>query len=464
MKVVNIVDTTLRDAHQSLLATRLKTEDMVPILDKIDRAGFYSLEVWGGATFDVAMRYLREDPWERLRTIREGVRKTKLQMLLRGQNLVGYRHYPDDVVDKFVELAHRNGIDIFRVFDALNDVRNLVRSIKKAKSVGAIVQGAICYTVSPIHTVEFYMRFAEELVALEVDTITIKDMAGIIDPYTAYTLVKELKSRFKLPVDVHTHTTSGMAVATYVKAAEAGADLIDTAISPLAFGTAQPGVQTVYFSLREGLRPSINLEVINEISEYLDNLLSQKYSKLITPKALIPDHNVLIHQIPGGMMTNLISQLRDMKAEHRLKEVLAEVPRVREDLGWPPLVTPLSQIVGTQAVLNVLMGRYKVIAKEVMNYIAGYYGKPPGTINPELKERVLKNVKEITTRPADLLEPELDRCAEEVSKLGIPFKEEDVVSYCLFPDVAKEFLVEYYKEYMKKMLDQEIEAMIDFSQ
>ncbi|MEM2413336.1 MAG: pyruvate carboxylase subunit B, partial [Sulfolobales archaeon] len=436
----------------------------VPILEKLDRAGFYSLEVWGGATFDVAIRYLREDPWERLRTIRENVKKTKLQMLLRGQNLVGYRHYPDDVVVKFVELAYKNGIDIFRIFDALNDSRNLVTSIKKAKSIGAIVQGAICYTISPIHTIDYYMKYAEELVALEVDMITIKDMAGILDPYTAYTLVSELKSRFKIPVNVHTHTTSGMAVATYVKSVEAGADFIDTAISPLAFGTAQPGIQSVYFSLREDLRPKIDLEVISEISEYLEDVITKKYSKLLTLKALMPDHNVLIHQIPGGMVTNLIAQLRDLKAEHRLKEVLAEVPKTREDLGWPPLVTPLSQIVGTQAVLNVLLGRYKVIAKEVMEYVAGYYGKPPGKINPEIRERVLKNMKEIQSRPADILEPELDKCYEEVSKMDIPLTDENIVTYCLFPDVAKDFFREYYGEYMKKIRELEVEAMIGYSQ
>ncbi|MEM0066329.1 MAG: pyruvate carboxylase subunit B [Sulfolobales archaeon] len=462
--MVRIIDTTLRDAHQSLLATRFKTEDMVPILEKLDRAGFYSLEVWGGATFDVAIRYLREDPWERLRTIRENVKKTKLQMLLRGQNLVGYRHYPDDVVVKFVELAYKNGIDIFRIFDALNDSRNLVTSIKKAKSIGAIVQGAICYTISPIHTIDYYMKYAEELVALEVDMITIKDMAGILDPYTAYTLVSELKSRFKIPVNVHTHTTSGMAVATYVKSVEAGADFIDTAISPLAFGTAQPGIQSVYFSLREDLRPKIDLEVISEISEYLEDVITKKYSKLLTLKALMPDHNVLMHQIPGGMVTNLIAQLRDLKAEHRLKEVLAEVPKTREDLGWPPLVTPLSQIVGTQAVLNVLLGRYKVIAKEVMEYVAGYYGKPPGKINLEIRERVLKNMKEIQSRPADILEPELDKCYEEVRKMDIPLTDENIVTYCLFPDVAKDFFREYYGEYMKKIRELEVEAMIGYSQ
>ncbi|MEM4665236.1 MAG: 2-oxoglutarate decarboxylase, partial [Sulfolobales archaeon] len=294
--------------------------------------------------------------------------------------------------------------------------------------------------------------------------ITIKDMAGILDPYTAYTLVSELKSRFKIPVNVHTHTTSGMAVATYVKSVEAGADFIDTAISPLAFGTAQPGIQSVYFSLREDLRPKIDLEVISEISEYLEDVITKKYSKLLTLKALMPDHNVLIHQIPGGMVTNLIAQLRDLKAEHRLREVLAEVPKTREDLGWPPLVTPLSQIVGTQAVLNVLLGRYKVIAKEVMEYVAGYYGKPPGKINPEIRERVLKNMKEIQSRPADILEPELDKCYEEVRKMDIPLTDENIVTYCLFPDVAKDFFREYYGEYMKKIRELEVEAMIGYSQ
>ncbi len=461
---VKIIDTTLRDAHQSLLATRFKTEDMVPILEKLDRAGFYSLEVWGGATFDVSIRFLREDPWERLKTIRESVRRTKLQMLLRGQNLVGYKHYPDDVVSKFVEVAYRDGIDVFRIFDALNDLRNLVASVKKAKSLGAIVQGAMCYTVSPVHTLEYYVKLAEEMASMEVDVITIKDMAGILDPVTAYDLVRELKSRLKIPVNVHTHSTSGMAVATYVKAVEAGADFIDTAISPLAFGTAQPGIQTVYFSLREDSRPEVDLSVVSEISEYLESVIDRKYSKLLTLKALMPDHGVLIHQIPGGMLTNLIAQLREMKAEHRLKEVLAEVPRVREDLGWPPLVTPLSQIVGTQAVLNVLLGRYKVIAKEVMEYVAGNYGRPPGKVNPEIRERVLKNVREVDVRPADLLEPELEKCEEEVKRMDVPLTDENVLTYCLFPEAAREFLGEYYRELAKKARELEIQTMIEYSQ
>ncbi|MEM0226904.1 MAG: pyruvate carboxylase subunit B [Thermofilaceae archaeon] len=405
---------------------------------------------------------LRRTPWERLRKVREGVRRAKLQMLLRGQNLVGYRHYPDDVVEKFVELAYKNGIDIFRVFDALNDSRNLAVSIKKAKSLGATVQGAMCYTISPIHTVDYYLRYAEEPVSMDVDVITIKDMAGILDPYIAHTLVTELKKRFKVPVNVHTHTTSGMTVATYVKSAEAGANYIDTAVSPLAFGTAQPGIQAVYFSLKDDLRPEVDLTIINEISEYLKRVINEKYAKLMAIKALTPDHNFLIRQVPGGMVTNLIAQLKELKAEGWLKEVLEEIPRVREDLGWPPLLTPLSQIVGTQAVLNVLLGRYKVVAKEVTNYVAGYYGRPPGRINPEVREKALKSVEEVLARPADLLKPELGKCYEEVKRMKVLITDENVMTYCLFPDVTKELLIELYDDY--KGQEMEVEALIAYSQ
>ncbi len=439
MVLVKIIDTTMRDAHQSLLATRFRTRDMLPIAEVIDEAGFYSLEVWGGATFDAAIRFLREDPWERLRLIRERVRKTKLQMLLRGQNIVGYWHYPDDVVEKFVELAYKNGIDIFRVFDALNDVRNMRTSIKKAKEVGAIVQGAMCYTISPVHTIDYYLKLADELLALEVDIITIKDMAGILDPYTAFELVKALKEDFKVPVNVHTHSTGGMAVATYVKAVEAGADYIDTAISPLAFGTAQPGIQTVYYSLPKDKRPSINLKVIDSISKYLRKVIDEKYAHLLNPRILLPNPDVIIHQIPGGMFSNLIAQLREQNALDKLDTVLEEVPRVREELGWPPLVTPLSQIVGTQAVLNVLFGRYKVIAKETKNYVKGLYGRPPAKIREDIKKLILGEEKEITVRPADLLEPRLDECRRVLEEKGFLEKEEDVLTYCLFPEVALEF-------------------------
>jgi len=437
--MVQIVDLTLRDAHQSLIATRLRTEDMIPILDKIDRAGFYAIEMWGGATFDVMIRYLKEDPWERLRIIRERVKRPKLMMLLRGQNLVGYRHYPDDLVEKFVEYAYKNGIDIFRVFDALNDVRNMRTSTKKAKSLGAIVQGTITYTVSPVHTIEHYLKVAEELVALEVDHITIKDMSGILDPYTGYKLVKAIKERFKIPVDVHSHFTGGLAVATYIKVVEAGADFIDTAISPLAFGTSHPSIQTMYYALPPEHRPHVDMDAIREISEYLNKILFTKYKDLLDIRVFMPDPNVLEHQIPGGMISNFIVQLKQVGAEDKLREVLEEVKRVREDLGWPPLVTPASQIVGTQAVLNVLYGRYQVVAKETYNYVKGLYGRPPAPIKPEVVEKILKGDKPIETRPADLLEPVYEKCREEVIRKGYYSKEEDVITYCLFPDVAEEF-------------------------
>jgi pyruvate carboxylase subunit B len=437
--MVQIVDLTLRDAHQSLIATRLRTEDMIPILDRIDRAGFYAIEMWGGATFDVMIRYLKEDPWERLRIIRERVKRPKLMMLLRGQNLVGYRHYPDDLVEKFVEYAYKNGIDIFRVFDALNDVRNMRTSIKKAKSIGAIVQGTITYTVSPVHTIEHYLKVAEELVALEVDHITIKDMSGILDPYTGYELVKAIKERFKIPVDVHSHFTGGLAVATHIKAVEAGADFIDTAISPLAFGSSHPSIQTMYYALPPEHRPHVDMDAIREISEYLNKILFTKYKDLLDIRVFMPDPNVLEHQIPGGMISNFIVQLKQVGAEDKLREVLEEVRRVREDLGWPPLVTPASQIVGTQAVLNVLYGRYQVVAKETYNYVKGLYGRPPAPIKPEVVEKILKGDKPIETRPADLLEPVYEKCREEVIRKGYYSKEEDVITYCLFPDVAEEF-------------------------
>jgi pyruvate carboxylase subunit B len=439
MARVEIIDTTFRDAHQSLIATRLQTEDMLAIAEKMDRIGFYSMEVWGGATFDVAIRYLNEDPWERLRLLREHIKKTKLQMLLRGQNVVGYRHYPDDVVEKFVELAHRNGIDIFRVFDALNDVRNMEVAIRKAKEVGAEVQGAIAYTTGKVFTLEYYMKKVEELLALDVDVITIKDMAALLTPWKAYELVSEIKERYGVPVNVHTHSTTGMAVATYLKAVEAGADFIDTAISPLAFGTAQPGIQTIWHALPEAVGSHLDRELIHEVSRYLKRLLDEKYSGLLHKEALMVNPYVLKYQVPGGMYSNLISQLKEMKALDRLQEVLEEIPRVREDLGWPPLVTPTSQIVGTQAVLNVLFGRYERITEEVKNYIKGLYGRPPAEINPELKKRVLGNEEPITARPGELLEPMLEKCRKELEELGYLEKEEDVLTYCLFPQIAKEF-------------------------
>jgi len=436
---VRIIDTTFRDAHQSLIATRLRTEDMLPVAEVMDSIGFYSMEVWGGATFDVCIRYLREDPWVRLKELRSRIRRTKLQMLLRGQNLVGYQHYPDDVVEAFVGKAYEAGIDIFRVFDALNDVRNMEVSIRKAKKAGALVQGAISYTVSPVHTLEHYMRIVEELLALDVDVITIKDMAGIITPHNARELIHEIKSRFKVPVNLHTHSTGGMSTAAYVCAVESGVDFIDTSISPLAFGTAQPGIQSVYHALQPELRPDVDMGLVKRVSKYLSDVLEKKYSHLLNPKVLLPNPNVVIHQIPGGMLSNLISQLKHQNALDKLDEVLEEVPRVRKDLGYPPLVTPLSQIVGTQAVMNVLAGRYKIITKEVVKYVKGLYGRPPAPFSKEIVDVVLKGEKPFEGRPADLLEPRLNKCREEVRKLGVEATDENVLTYCLFPDTATEF-------------------------
>ncbi len=437
--MVEIIDTTFRDAHQSLIATRLRTEDMIPIAEKMDSLGFYSMEVWGGATFDVAIRFLREDPWERLRLLRERIKKTKLQMLLRGQNIVGYRHYSDDVVIKFVDLAHKNGIDIFRIFDALNDVRNMKVAIREAKKIGAEVQGTISYTTGKVFTLEYYLNLADSLVSLDVDYITIKDMAGLLTPGMAYELVREIKSRYGIAVDLHMHSTSGMAVATYLKAVEAGADYINTSISPLAFGTAQPGIQIMHAVLPESSRPNLNMDGIYEIEDYLSRLLEKKYKKYLHVEALKVNPSVLRHQIPGGMFSNLLSQLKQMDALDRLSEVLQEIPRVREDLGYPPLVTPTSQIVGTQAVLNVLFGRYKKITKETKNYIRGLYGRPPAEISEEVKKLAIGDEEQITVRPADLIEPMLEGCRRKLEEKGYLEKEEDILTYCLFPQIAEEF-------------------------
>ncbi len=436
---MEIIDTTFRDAHQSLIATRMRTDDMIPIAEKMDRAGFFSMEVWGGATFDVALRYLQEDPWERLKTLRELIRRTKLQMLIRGQNIVGYKHYPDDVVKRFVELAYKNGIDIFRVFDALNDVRNMKIAIKTAKSVGAKVQGAISYTTGKVFTLKYYMKKVEELLKLDVDVITIKDMAGLLTPWKAYELISEIKETYGVPVNVHTHSTTGMAVATYLKAVEAGANYIDTAVSPLAFGTAQPGIQTILHVLPQSVGSHIDHNIIHEVSRYLKKLLEEKYFSLLHKETLIVNPYVLKYQVPGGMYSNLIAQLKEMNALDKLDEVLEEIPRVREDLGWPPLVTPTSQIVGTQAVLNVLFGRYKRITREVKDYIKGLYGRPPAKIKPQLKRKVLGDEEPITVRPGELLDPMLEECERYIREKGYYEKEEDIITYCLFPKVAEEF-------------------------
>jgi len=435
---VKITDTVLRDAHQSLLATRMRTDDMLPIAGKLDQVGYHSVEMWGGATFDSAMRFLNEDPWERIRKLKERMPRTPFQMLLRGQNIVGYRHYPDDIVEKFVVLARRNGIDIFRIFDALNDVRNMAWAMQVAKREGAHVQAAICYTISPVHDIPSYIKMARELADLGADSICIKDMAGLISPYAAYELVSALKKAVGLPVQLHTHYTSGMASAAVLKAVEAGVDVVDTAISSIAGLTSQPPTESIVRILQETPRDTgLDLNLLAEIADYFAEV-RKHYARFESGLTNV-DVRVLQFQIPGGMLSNLVAQLREQKAEDRYEEVLAEVPRVRAELGYPPLVTPSSQIVGTQATLNVILGeRYKIVPEEVKNYIKGMYGRPPAPIDPEVKKRVLGDEEPIDCRPADLIPPGYEKAKEEIGDLAR--SEEDIISYALFPQVARPFL------------------------
>lgn len=437
MKAVRITDTTLRDAHQSLWATRMRTEDMVPILAEIDKAGYHSLEVWGGATFDVCLRYLEEDPWERLRTIKRHVKKTPLQMLLRGQSLVGYQHYPDDVVKEFIQLAVKNGIDIIRIFDALNDVRNMVVPMQAAKAAGAHVQASVVYTVSPVHTMEHYMEKVRALVDLGADSICIKDMAGLLTPYKAYELVSLIKNEINVMVQLHSHYIGGMAVGAYIKAAEAGVDVIDTASVPLAFGASQPPVETVARALQESqFATGLDLHKLFEIANYFEALRkSLGHERGVTR---ITDMRVFELQVPGGMISNFVSQLEQQKALDRLHDVYAEIPRVRAELGYPPLVTPTSQIVGTQAVLNVLNGeRYKLVPMEVKAYVRGHYGQPPAPIDINVQKKIIGDEKPLAVRPADILEPGIP--VAEKGSAGLARSREDVLSYALFPQVAKKY-------------------------
>ncbi len=444
---VKITETILRDAHQSLIATRMRTRSMLPIVDKLDEVGYFSLEMWGGATFDTSIRYLNEDPWERLRELKKHMKNTPAQMLLRGQNLVGYRHYSDDVVEKFVKKAHENGIDIFRVFDAVNDIRNMEKAITVAKKEGAHVQGTICYTISPVHTIDKYVELATGLAELECDSICIKDMAGLISPQQAYDLVKALKSAVNLPIDLHSHCTSGMAPMSYMAACRAGVDILDTALSPFAWGTSQPPTESIIAALAESRRATgLDLELISEISAYFKEM-KEEYRCILNPISEQIDTNVLLYQIPGGMLSNLVSQLQEQNALDKYKDVLAEMPRVRADLGYPPLVTPTSQIVGTQAVLNVLMGeRYKVIPKEVKDYVRGLYGRPPQKIDAAIVGKIIGNEEPISCRPADLLEPEYEKMKVEAEKMGLVKKEEDILTYILYPAIAPAFLKGEAKE------------------
>ncbi len=434
---VHITDTCLRDAHQSLLATRMRTEHMLPIAEKLDRVGYHSLEAWGGATFDTCMRFLDEDPWQRLRRLREALPHTPVQMLLRGQNLLGYRHYPDDVVERFVVAARRNGVEVFRIFDALNDVRNMAFAMQIAKREGAHVQAAISYTISPVHSLDAFVHMAQELADLGADSICIKDMAGLLAPYPAFELVQRLKAEVDLPIQVHTHYTSGLGTATYLKAIEAGADIVDTAISPLALGTSQPPTETLVYLLQGTERDTcLDLGRLSEVAAYFARVRGE-YARFESGLQGV-DVNVLMYQIPGGMLSNLVSQLRQQNAEDRYDDVLAEMPRVRAELGYPPLVTPTSQIVGTQATFNVLSGeRYRVIPEEVKNYVRGLYGRPPGQIDPEVKRLAIGDEESIECRPADLLQPGYEKARAELGDLAQ--SEEDVLSYALFPSVALDF-------------------------
>ena len=440
MAKVGITETICRDAHQSLIATRMTTEEMLPALPLMDKVGYHALEVWGGATFDSCLRFLNEDPWDRLRKIRAAAPNTKLQMLFRGQNVLGYRHYADDVVEYFVQKSIANGIDIIRIFDALNDVRNLQTAINATKKEGGHVQAAISYTISPVHNNEFFVKLAKEYENCGADSICIKDMAGLLTPYAAYDLVKQLKSEVKVPLELHTHYTSGVASMTYLKAIEAGIDYVDCALSPLALGTSQPPTEPLVATLQgTEYDTGINLEALTEISDYFKPL-RDKYldSGLLSTKVMGVDINTLKYQVPGGMLSNLVSQLKQQGKEDKLDEVLKEIPKVREDLGYLPLVTPTSQIVGTQAVLNVLMGeRYKMVSKETKGICKGEYGRTPVPIKDEFRKKIIGDEEAITCRPADLIEPELDRlkkeCAEWIEQ------EEDVLSYALFDQVAVKF-------------------------
>jgi oxaloacetate decarboxylase alpha subunit len=440
---VNVTETVLRDANQSLIATRMPFQDFEPILETMDKAGYYSIECWGGATFDSCLRYLNEDPWERLRKIKSKLKKTKLQMLLRGQNILGYKHYPDDVVRKFVKHSIQNGMDILRIFDALNDFRNIEVAVDETLKCKGHAQGAIAYTISPIHNLENYARLGKQLESMGVNSICIKDMAGIMGPKEAYDLVKVLKESVKVPVFLHTHSTTGLAPITYLKAVEAGCDGIDTAISSFSGGTSQPATETLNYSLKQmGYTTGLNDIVLKDINDYFKPL-KEKYisSGLLDTFVLGTETDALVYQVPGGMLSNLIAQLKQQNAIDRLEEVLKETPGVREDLGYPPLVTPMSQMVGVQAAVNVLMGeRYKNVSKEVKSYLKGEYGKAPGKVNPELVKKVLGEEKPVTERFADTLKPEFEKYKAELK--GTAKNDEDVLSYILFPQIAEKFFKE----------------------
>lgn len=436
-KKITVTDTILRDAHQSLIATRMRTEDMLPIAQKLDAVGYWSLEVWGGATFDTCLRFLKEDPWERLRALRAAMPNTRLQMLLRGQNLVGYRHYADDVLERFIERSATNGIDVFRIFDALNDVRNMDRAIREVKACGKHVEAAISYTVSPVHTVDRFVSMAKQLEDLGTDTLCVKDMAGLLEPMEAYHLIKRLKSAVKVPIHLHSHYTSGMSSMSALMAILGGLDMLDTAMSPLAGGTSHPATETLVASLKHTpYDTGLDLATFLPITEHFRNV-RRKYRQFESDFTGV-DAEILTSQIPGGMLSNLAAQLTEQDALDRMREVLDEVPRVRKDMGYPPLVTPTSQIVGTQATLNVLTGeRYKVITTETKNYFLGLYGRAPGQVDHDILARAIGDEEPIKTRPADRLEPELEASKKEMPASAQTV--EDQLSFVLFPAIARDF-------------------------
>ncbi len=439
---INFTETVLRDGQQSLIATRMQYNDFEPILEKMDNAGYYSIECWGGATFDSCLRFLNEDPWERLRKIKSKVKKTKLQMLLRGQNLLGYKHYSDDVVRKFVKLSINNGIDIIRIFDALNDLRNIEVAVDETLKCGGHAQGCIVYTTSPIHNINKYVELGKELEQMGVNSICIKDMAGIMGPQEAYDLIKALKETVKLPIFLHTHSTTGLGPITYLKAIEAGCDGIDTAISSFSGGTSQPATETMYYALKQmGYESGITENILKDVNDFFRPVKAKFIENgVLDPYVLGTETDALVYQLPGGMLSNLISQLKQQNALDRLEEVLAETPKVRKDLGYPPLVTPMSQMVGVQATTNVLLGeRYKRVSKEVMSYVRGEYGNAPGEIDRELSKKVLGDEKIISSRFADTLPPEFEKVKSEIKNMVK--SDEDVLSYILFPQVAEKFFI-----------------------
>jgi len=439
--MVKLTETILRDGQQSLIATRMKIEDILPALEKLDNLGYHSLEIWGGATFDSCLRYLDEDPWKRLSKINMQIKNTKLQMLLRGQNILGYKHSPDDVLEKFIECSINNGIDIIRIFDALNDVRNMKKAIEFTKKYGAHAQGTIVYTTSPIHNIENYLEVAKSLENIGADSLCVKDTAGLLTPFKSYSLIKRLKKELQIPIQLHSHNTSGMAFMSYLKAIEAGVDIIDTAISPLSSGTSQPTTETMLASLSgTDYDPGINRKKVNELGAYFREIRN-KYSNYLGSFEVDP--RVITYQLPGNMLSNLKKQLKEQGIIDKYNDLLKEVPQVRKELGYPPLVTPTSQIVGTQSLFNVISKtRYSLIANETKEYVKGMYGRPPGIIDINIKKKILTNTEIITDRPADILDKKFEKTMDKIK--NIASKEEDVLSYILFPEVAEKFLQKHY--------------------